>query len=451
MAKPDEHPHSQSPNRGRRAWAALLFFAALTAAADTARAQVRIQHWDTAAGARVYFIETHAIPAIDVSVEFRAGSAWDADRRSGVAQLTVAMLQAGSAQFSEDQQSDRLAEIGAQLSESFDRDRAGFRLRTLSSVPERTRALETLAAMLQSPMFPQPAFERERARAIAEVTEADTRPDGAAERRFYALMYPNHPYGLTPTKESLSGIVRGDVEAFYRDRYRAKRAVVTLVGDLDRESARAVAEALTSRLPPGENDGPPLPRADPFGNGTEEKIERPSAQSHILVGMPALARDDPDYFSLYVGNYVLGGGGFVSRLYRELREKRGYAYSAYSYFFPLQAQGPFVLGLETRNDQAGEALAQARAVLDEFLKDGPTPQELAAAKRGIVGGFPLRIDSNRKLLDQVAMIGFYELPLDWLDRYSANVESVTLEGVRAAFARRIRPAELDTVVAGAAR
>src|SRR5205814_4650009 len=159
----------------------------------------------------------------------------------------------------------------------------------------------------------------------------------------------------------------------------------------------------------------------------------------------------PDYFPLFVGNYILGGGGFVSRLYKEVREKRGYAYSAYSYFLPLAARGPFLLGLQTRNDQADEALAQARAVLEEFLRKGPTQAELAAAQRGLVGGFPLRIDSNRKLLEQASVIGFYGLPLDWLNRFSANVQAVTLEGVRAAFAKRIRTEELTTVVAGAAK
>jgi zinc protease len=305
--------------------------------------------------------------------------------------------------------------------------------------------------MLQSPQFPDGAFERERSRAIAEVKEAETRPDGAAERRLYALMYAGHPYGVIPTAESIAAVTRSEVERFYRERYRASRAVVTLVGDLDRESAKALAESLTSRLPPGDQGDVRPPPAVPGARGEVEKLPRPSAQSHILMGVPALARDDPDYFSLFVGNYVLGGGGFVSRLYKELREKRGYAYSAYSYFLPLAGRGPFLLGLQTRNDQAQEALAQARSVLEQFIAHGPTKQELAAAQRGLVGGFPLRIDSNRKVLEQVAIIGFYGLPLDWLDRFSANVEAVTLESIRAAFGRRVQPGRLATVVVGAAR
>ncbi|MGP1683869.1 MAG: M16 family metallopeptidase, partial [Giesbergeria sp.] len=178
------------------------------------------------------------------------------------------------------------------------------------------------------------------------------------------------------------------------------------------------------------------------------RIAHPASQSHILLGLPAIARNDPDYFPLLVGNYVLGGGGFVSRLYLEVREKRGYAYSVYSYFLPLAQEGPFQIGLQTKKEQAGEALARVRVVLEEFLAQGPSAAEMKAAKQNLVGGFALRIDSNRKLLEQVAMIGFYRLPLTWLDDFAARVGKVSAAEVRAVFARRVRPDNLVTVVVG---
>ena len=162
----------------------------------------------------------------------------------------------------------------------------------------------------------------------------------------------------------------------------------------------------------------------------------------------AMTRNDPDYFPLLVGNYTLGGGGFVSRLMREVREKRGYAYSVYSYFLPLAQEGPFQIGLQTKKEQAEAALAQVRIVLDGFLVNGPSAAELKAAKQNLIGGFALRIDSNRKLLDQVALIGYYQLPLSWLDDFTARVEKVSVAEVRAAFARRVRPDNLVTVVVG---
>ncbi len=428
--------------RSRALWIAITL-----AVAATAEAGVKIDHWIAESGAQVNFVESHALPIVDVAVEFAAGSAYDTREQAGLARLTLAMLKAGSSRYSETEASRRIADAGAQLLENFDLDRAGFALRSLSSEAERKAATQTLADMLQSPLFPAEAFEREKARAIANAREAETLPDRVAERRLYALMYPAHPYGFSETADTLASIRREDVERHYRARYGSARAVVTVVGDLDRDAAKALAEELTSRLSKGA-DSALAPVAAPPAGATL-RVAHPSTQSHVLLGVAALTRADPDYFPLFVGNYSLGGGGFVSRLLKEIREKRGYAYSAYSYFRPYEREGPFLVGLETRRDQAREALELARAVVVEFVKHGPTEAELKAAKKSLVGGFPLRIDTNRKILDQIAMIGFYRLPLAWLDEFPARVEGVTLAQVKSAFARRIDPEKLSIVVVGA--
>ncbi|HNQ58779.1 MAG TPA: insulinase family protein, partial [Candidatus Desulfobacillus denitrificans] len=157
---------------------------------------------------------------------------------------------------------------------------------------------------------------------------------------------------------------------------------------------------------------------------------------------------DPDYIPLLVGNYVLGGGGFVSRLMKEVREKRGYAYSVYSYFQPQRQPGPFEVGLQTKRDQAGAALKVVEEVLAGFLEGGPSGEELKAAQRNLVDGFPLRIDSNRKLLEYLSVIGFYGLPLTYLDDFPRKVQAVTAADIRAAFARHVRPAHFVTVIVG---
>ena len=169
----------------------------------------------------------------------------------------------------------------------------------------------------------------------------------------------------------------------------------------------------------------------------------------MYIGLPAIERGNPDFFPLLVGNYTLGGGGFVSRLMKEVRDKRGYAYSVYSYFAPLKQTGPFQIGLQTKRSQARDALKVTREVLTDFLKDGPSDDELAAAKANLTGSFPLRLDSNKKILDNVANIGFYGLPLDYLDQYQAKVQEVTADDVRKAFARRVRPENLITVTVAA--
>jgi zinc protease len=427
--------------------ARVLWLLVTLAAAAPAGAGVKIDHWTTESGARVYFVESHALPIVDLAVEFAAGSAYDSREHAGLARLALAMLKAGSSRYSETEASRRIADTGAQLRENFDLDRAGFALRSLSSEAERKAATQILADMLQAPLFPAEAFEREKASAIANAREAETQPDRVAERRLYALMYPAHPYGFSETPDTLASIKREDIERHYRSSYGAARAVVTIVGDLDRNAARALAEEVTSRLSKGTD--PALPPVAALPAGATLRVAHPSTQSHVLLGTAALTRADPDYFPLFVGNYSLGGGGFMSRLLREIREKRGYAYSAYSYFRPYGREGPFLVGLETRRDQAREALELARAVVGEFARHGPTEAELKAAKRSLIGSFPLRIDTNRKILEQVAVIGFYRLPLAWLDEFPAHVEGVTLAQVRSAFARRIDPEKLSIVVVGA--
>jgi zinc protease len=174
----------------------------------------------------------------------------------------------------------------------------------------------------------------------------------------------------------------------------------------------------------------------------------PTAQTHILVGQPGIDRNDPDYFPLYVGNHILGGSGFESRLMDEIREQRGLAYSVYSYFLPMAEAGPFVAGMQTRNEQAATALNLMNENIKRFVEQGPTEEELQKAVQNITGGFPLRIDSNKKLVENLAVLAFYDLPLDYLDTYNARVQAVTIDAIRDAFHRRLDTTRMATVMVG---
>ncbi len=424
----------------------LLAFLPLVALflAPPVRAGVKIQHWTAPSGAQVYFVESHDLPILDVEVDFAAGSVFDPPEKAGLAGLTQDLLDAGAGNLDEEAISSRLVDVGARLAGNSDRDRVGITLRTLSSAKERQAALDILQTILAKPTFPQGPFDREKARAIASIQEADTRPENIVAKRFAAAIYPGHPYGVSATAESVGRIGRDDVAAFHRDYYSAKRAVVSLIGDVSRAEAESVAQFLTVDLPAGKAvaEIPPvtLPTA------TTIKVPHPAAQSHILVGMPAMSRTDPDYFPLLVGNYSLGGGGFVSRLMQEVREERGYAYSVYSYFFPYKLAGPFEIGLQTKRDQAEAALKVVDQVLGRYLKEGPTEKELAAAKKNLINGEALRIDSNAKILGYLSLIGFYGLPLTYLDDFPAKVAAVTREQVKDAFQRHVKPEDLVTVI-----
>jgi zinc protease len=405
-----------------------------------------IQSWTAKSGARVLFVESRSIPMLDIAVDFDAGGRRAPAGRAGLAGLTNGMLALGSAGLNENQIAEKFADTGAQRGARADQDRAGVTLRTLSSKPEREAAISLIATLLQSPAFPEQALNREKARAIAGLKEAETKPEAIAERAFRSAMYGTHPYGASADAASVASITHADVESFYRANYSAARAVVSMIGDIGRAEAEAIAEQLTSGLPAGA-----APAALPVMGAVDTAVKRiphPASQAHLLMGMPAAARGDPDFFALTVGNYVLGGGGFVSRLMQEVREKRGLAYSVYSYFMPLAEAGPFQLGLQTKKEQAGDALKLVQGVVQEFVARGPTNAELKAAKDNLAGGFALRIDNNRKILDNLAVIGFYRLPLDYLDGWVANVERVTLAEVKSAFERRVKPAQFATVLVG---
>ncbi|MEO7726603.1 MAG: pitrilysin family protein [Burkholderiales bacterium] len=423
--------------------------AALWMAAAPAWSLLPIEHWQTRQGARVYFVQARNLPMVDVSVDFPAGSAYDPREKSGVSALTQNLLKLGAGGLSEDDIARRMADSGAQLGGRADSDRAGASLRTLSSPEELKQSLDVFASILQRPEFPVTVLEREKRRIIDAIKEADTKPETLLSRNFSALAYANHPYGLRGAGEAatVAQITRDDLVAFYRRYYAANLAVVAIIGDLTRADAEKIAEQLTAELP-RSGQVPVIPPVPSLTQAELRVVAHPASQSHLLVGMPGIKRSDPDYFPLFVGNYILGGGGFSSRMTEEVRSKRGLAYSAYSYFSPMQERGPFVIGLQTRKDQAGEALKVVRATLKEFLERGPTADELREAKQNLAGGFPLRIDSNRKILDYLAVIGFYHLPLTYLEEFVPNVEKVTVEDIRSAFARHVDPARMVTVVVG---
>jgi zinc protease len=415
--------------------------------ASLAQAGPQIQHWVAPTGAKVYFVASRDLPILDVRIDFVAGGARSPAGKSGVASLTASLLEAGAGNLDEEQISGRLVDLGAQLSSSSDHDMASVTLRTLSSAEEKTGALALMRAVLSAPTFPEPVLAREKMRTIESLKEADTRPDAIAGKRFTQALYPGHPYGNVATQESVAKIARDDLVAFHKAYYVARGAVVSIIGDVSRSEAEAIAVQLTEALPAGEGvaalPAVTLPQRETI------KLPHPAAQSHIHVGLPAMSRTDPDYFALLVGNYTLGGGGFVSRLMKEVREKRGYAYSVYSYFAPRVLAGPFQIGLQTKREQAQDALKVVDEVLTKFLAEGPTVQELAAAKKNLIDGQALRIDSNAKLLGYLSLIGFYGLPLDYLDQFPRKVAAVTRDDVKAAFRRHVKPEHLVTVIVAA--
>ncbi|WP_372723171.1 M16 family metallopeptidase [Immundisolibacter sp.] len=414
----------------------------------TASALPDIQTWTTDNGARVLLVTTPDLPMVDVRVAFDAGSARD-DLTPGLAKLVNGLLFDGTEGLDAQAIAAGFERLGAQYGAQAQRDMAVVSLRSLADAPLLDPAADLLGKVLAGASFPDDAVTRGRRAMEVSLAQEREQPGQIASRAFYQAAYRSHPYASWPDGEpqALPALTPEALRAFHQRYYVARNAVVAVVGDVDRAQAAALVERVLAGLPAGQA-APALSTVLPLVQADDVRIRHPSAQAHILLGAPVLTRDDPDLFPLLVGNHVLGGSGLVSRVSNVIREQRGLAYSAYSAFIPMSQAGPFMMGLQTRGDQAGEAIALLRQTLDEFVNDGPSEQELDAAKRNLTGGFALRLDSNREIVEQLAVLAFYGLPMDYLDRYVERVNAVTVDQVRDAFTRRVDPERLVLVRVG---
>lgn len=409
---------------------------------------LNIETWKTKNGVEVLFVETHALPMLDVRLNFKAGSARD-DEKYGISSLVNGLLVEGSADLTAEQVAEGFESVGAQLGHDSLRDMAWLSLRTLTDKEILEQVGDLFALVAAQPSFPDKAIERDRKAMLVNLENRKKEIDPVAEDAFFIALYDDHPYAVAKegTRETLEGINRTDLKTFHERYYSAANATLALVGDLTLSQAKAYAERLTARLKPGKK-AVDLPVKGFPEQGKTIRIPFKTTQAHLMVGQPVMSRKDPDYYALYLGNHVLGGGGFNSRLMKEIRSKRGLVYSVYSYFIPMDKSGPFQMALQTKKSQAGEALQILDQMLKEFIQNGPTEEEVQHAKKNITGSFPLKIDSNKKIVEYLALIGFYDLPLDYLDSFNQRIEAVTIEQIKDAFKRRVDPDRLIKVVAG---
>ena len=440
----------------RRAAYAILTGAAGLFCSDFAWAVLPIQHWTQPSGAQVFLVESPTIPMVDVRLEWDGGSRRDpADQAGLVSAMAGAMgdgvrATAQEPALDENALGEAWADLGASFGGSASADRLTFSLRSLTYPDLLAKAVALAARQLAEPAFPEALWLRDRPKVIASLKEAQTRPGNVAAKAFSKAVYGSHPYGAETTEASLLRIGVADMAALHAQLLRPCRAKVSLVGALNRAQVDAMVAQLLARLPQGECSAlPGVPEVAPLTQAQQQDIAFDAAQAQVLMGQPGYPRRDPDHFALVVGNHILGGGGFTSRLTTEVREKRGLTYSVYSYFAPGLHAGAFTVGLQTRPDQAQQALALVREVVARFVAEGPTEKELKAAKDNLIGGFPLLLDGNRKLLENVANIAWNGLPLDYLDTWTQQINRLTVADIRAAFGRKLQPEKMVTVVLGA--
>jgi zinc protease len=411
--------------------------------------QVREQ-WMTDSGSKVIFIQSLGLPMVDVSVDFFAGAAFDPADKQGLARLTMQLLDKGTQQSDEFAIAERLATNGSQMGGNFDLDRSGVSLRSLSYDEPLTDSISLLSEILSNPVFPAEVLDREKEASIISLRERNTRPSSIAAKLMSASLFGEHPYRSTGvgTEQTIESLTRSDLVEFHQRFYRASNAVITIVGDLNEDRAREIAENISDGLPEGSQEREILTSVKATTKAQKLIIPHDSAQAHIRIGMVGFKRGDPDHLPLALANQILGGGGMTSILYDELRERRGMTYGVGSYFSPLKDPGAFVVAFQTRKDQAQEALDVTLKILKEFIDNGPDTEQVERAKKYFVGAFALNVDSNGELLDYYSTINFYDLPLNYIDSFSGRVEAVTTQQIRDAISRRMSLDKTVRIIVG---
>ena len=414
---------------------------------------------------RVLFQQASDIPMIDLAIEIDAGNRWDPQGLEGLASLTAQLAKAGvrsSANrpaLGETEMGEAWADLAVEQSVGTSRDQVSMRFRFLSDPKVRDAAIALIARVLAEPAMADSVFERQRATSIAGLKESLSRPQTLATRALWQAMYQGHPYGALVTEASLQATSRDHLVAFHGFYWKPERMSIAIVGDIGLAEAKRLVESTQALLKSGisEKDQTlaaltgfrsslgPAPQGGP--SGSTINVDHPASQAHIWMGLPVLARHElDDYFALTLANHVLGGGGFVSRLTKEIREKRGMAYSVFSAVQPLAQTGPFFLGLQTQREQASQAVKVVNETLANFIAQGPSEEELVAAKKNLIGGFALRLDSNRKLIDNLAAINFYRLPANYLDTWTDRIDMVSREDVQNVLNQRLAGRGMVTVI-----
>ena len=408
----------------------------------------KIEHWTTEQGLQVYYVNVPQIPMLDARLTFAAGGVRD-DKTAGVSKMTSAMLHEGAAGLSADQLAEKFDSTGAETSAGSARDMAWISLRTLTLEKQQDVAVENWLNVIGKPDFPEKAFNRLKKQFLLGLQAEKQSPSAIATKTFYQNLYGDHPYAspTNGTEESIEAMTVDHLKAFYKKYYVAKNGVLAIVGSVDRKQAEVLANRVAAELEVGEHAAK-IPEPKPLTEAKTIRIPYPSQQAHVMVGQLGSKRGDKDYFTLYLGNHVLGGGGFTARLMKEIRDERGLSYSVYSYFSPMEELGPFILGLQTKISQTDEAVSVAADLVKKFQQTGPTEDEIIAVKKDITGSFPLNVASNADIVGYINMIGFYDLPLDYLDTFTATINKITRDEVSDAFKRRLQPEKMLTVIVG---
>lgn len=413
--------------------------------ASTAAA-VEIRELTSPGGTEFWLVTEPAIPIVAVEIAFEGGARLDPEAAPGLSRMVAGLMDEGAGEMDAVAFAEAKDLISARFGFSAGRDKIDVSARTLSENAMETAAL--LGTALAEPRFDAEAVERIRGQILSGIAERETDPQAQAGLAWNARAFPDHPYGrpVDGTAESVTAFTEADLRGQHARLFSRAQATVGIVGDIGPEAAGRLVDTILGKLPEGE--ALPAPEAaGPPPPGTEV-VTLDVPQSVAVFGHAGLAREDPDFFPAYVMNYVLGGGGFSSRLVTEVREKRGLAYGVYSYLQDRDAADLYLGGVATTNERIAESLEVIRAEWARMAEEGVTEEELADAKTYLTGAFPLRFDSNAKIAGYLVFMQEEGLPPSYLDTRNDRIEAVTREDIARVAARVLKPDQLSIVVVG---
>ena len=415
---------------------------------------IDIQRWHNAHGTQILLVERHELPIVDYAVIFKgAGSTAEPDGKSDIATATASMLTRGTQKLDEETFTARINDLGSSISGSSSFEYSIFSFRSLSDSSKLAPTADLLNQALTQPRFDQAVLTRLQNRAVLALRQAQSYPSYLTSREQTKLNYPTHPYGKAAyrSEQSIRAVTLDDLKTFHQQHYAQDNAIVIIVGDVTHSQAEQLVAQTLNGLPLKAQNHTPTPPV-PYHGGHISRIPfEASSQAQISIGLPVLKYDDPDYFALVLGNYILGGGGFDSRLMKELRDKHGYTYGVTSSFAAYEQAAPFNISFGTERKNSEAALVAAQKVLADFVANVVTEAELKQAKAHITGSFPLCFDSNAKLASNLVAIGLYNRPTDWFDTYNSKINAITAAEIKAAWQRHIKPEQMNVVVTGGAK
>jgi len=389
--------------------------------------------------------EEHSLPFVTFQLLINSGSWKDPSGEEGLSYLTARGLLLGTQNRTVNAINEELDFMGASLSSSSGRDYATLSLKVLKK--DLDKGLDLLMDVLTQPVFPEEEIKREVEKTLAAIQSAEDQPGEVAEKAFQKTLFLNNPYGhpVEGTKESLPRITRESLVRFYRTYYHPQNAILTVVGDMTTDEAKTKLLPRLEKWPRAEI--PETPFKITFAKGQKTvKIDRGITQANIILGHRGVSRENPDFYALTTMNYILGGGGFASRLVEEIRNKRGLAYSVASFFDPGKNSGSFQIALQTKNSSAREAIALSLQQMGRIRKELVSEKELEGAKKYLIGSFPMRLDTQAKLANFLTQVEYYGLGLDYPERYSSLIRAITREEVLRVAKKYLHPKNTILVV-----